>query len=97
MANLVSAPGSRSAYAPKWTLIALTVLLLLNVVFAIALLRWKRWGIYGLVVSTIVIFALNVVRGSNPAFCGLGTVVGIAVLLVLVNIGGDRRAWTQLE
>ena len=66
------------------------------VVCAIAILKWKKWGFWGLCVGYVCMAALNVSLGwgLEHAFGGL---VGLALLILLLNIGGEDNAWAQLE
>jgi hypothetical protein len=63
---------------------------ILNIVFAVALLAWKKWGFYGFCASAAIIFVINLVIGINPimAFVGL---IGPAILYGVLQIGGDRK------
>lgn len=74
----------------------LAVLAAANALFAFALLRWKKWGFFGITASALVALVVNLVIGINPglAFSGL---VGVALLYALLQIGGERKAWTQLD
>ena len=39
---------------PQWAIYILTVGTILNVVFAVAIVRWKKWGLYGFAAITKV-------------------------------------------
>lgn len=84
-----SLPASRGWAIPVFILLAIA-----NVVFAIALFQWRRWGFYGFVASSVVAFALNLAVGAGPAIAGL---LGPLVLFGVLQIGGPRRGWDQLE
>lgn len=71
------------------------VLVVLNVLFLVALLRWKRWGFYGIAVTVSLAAAINFLsEGLREALLGL---VGLAVLYGVLQIGGKRSTWSQLE
>jgi hypothetical protein len=82
--------------APPWGLPLMGVLSALNLVFAVALLQWKKWGFYGCCAVAVLAFIVNLSAGLGvgPSLLGL---VGIAALYGVLHIGGDRKAWPQLE
>lgn len=80
----------------EWALPVLIILGLFNVACAIALLRWKKWGFYGFLLSTIVTFTVNVAIGLNIFQSILGF-LGIAVLYWVLQIGKEKKGWDQLE
>lgn len=81
---------------PGWTLPVLGIAGIINIVCLIALFRWKRWGFYGAAALAALAFIVNLVAGLNimQAFFGL---FGIALLYGVLQIGGERKGWTQLE
>lgn len=81
---------------PVWALWFAMCMGILNVVFAAALFAWKKWGFYGFATTTIIAFGVNLYTGAalGQAFAGLG---GIALLFLMLQLGGDRKAWTQLD
>ena len=96
-ARLIPHLGAPSTNMTSWTLALLITLLVLNIVFAVALLEWKRWGAFGLVANALAFFVLNVIRGGSPIFAGVVALIVLLVLYVALNVGKDRRAWPQLE
>jgi hypothetical protein len=81
---------------PTWALFVLMVGCIANIVFAVALFRWKRWGFLGFLVTTILTLAINLSIGIKPAFVLLGA-CGILILYGVLQIGGDKKGWDQLE
>ena len=62
-----------------------------NVVLAIAVWRWKKWGVYGFLGMSILAFVANVLMGTpvlNTAFGLLGPVI----LWLLI-----RPRWTDFS
>ncbi len=82
--------------APAWAFLALAIGGVVNIICAIALFQWKKWGFYGFLVTAAVVFGVNLMIGINivQALFGL---VGIAILYAVLQIGGDKKGWTQLE
>ena len=68
----------------------------MNVVFAIAIFQWKKWGFFGVIVNTIVAFGINMYAGVGIGQSVLG-LVGVGVLFGVLQIGGDQNGWSQLE
>ena len=82
--------------APEWVLPALTVGGVLNIVFVIALFCWKRWGFWGLVLTYTVGPAVNLAAGLTLPQ-DLGSLVGLLILFVVLQIGKGNKGWPQLE
>jgi hypothetical protein len=72
------------ATAPSWALPVLLCLGAVNLVSAIALWRWQRWGLYALVASCLVIFGVNLSLGNSILVCLLG-LAGPVILLLLIR------------
>jgi hypothetical protein len=83
-------------HAPAWSRLALAVIGMANLVFSIALLRWKKWGFFGIVGTSILTLFVNLRNGVNPGFAVFG-LTGVVMLYTLLQIGKDRKGWTQLE
>jgi len=78
-------------------LILLALLGIANVVFAILLLRWKKIGFWGFVISSILalIINLSIGLGIGQSLFGL---IGIAILYGVFQIKKDNiSAWANLE
>jgi hypothetical protein len=73
-----------------------TALGIFNIICAIALFNWKKWGFYGFLASAVTAFIINISSGINLV-TSLSGFIGIAVLYGVLNIGGENRAWTRLE
>jgi len=69
---------------------------ILNVIFAVALLKWMRWGFYGLVATSLMAFGLNLYCGDGVLHSA-GVFIKIAVLYGVLQIGGKTSGWAQLE
>jgi len=73
------------------------MLALLNVIFSIKLLSWKKSGFYGLCMTIIVGFLINIVNGISP----LGAYLGLAGLPMLFGIlqikKNGRSTWEYLK
>ena len=68
----------------------------MNLVFAIALLRWKEWGFWGFVATSVVIFFVNLSFGFSLGRALLG-LLGVANLYGVLHIGKERQGWSQLD
>ena len=82
--------------APDWVFPVITISCLISVVCAIALFRWKKWGFYGLVGSSIAVFTSNIAIG-----CGISSLLydflDIIILYGVLHIGKENKGWPQLE
>lgn len=82
--------------APGWAFPVLAILGVVNIICAVALFQWKKWGFYGICATTTagLLINLSIGVGIGPSLTGL---IGIALLYGVLQIGGDRKAWPQLE
>ena len=83
--------------AEDWMIPILIVGSLLNVVFAVALLRWKKWGFFGFAALGAMIFVLNMMAGLGAQ--SLAGLVGIGILWVVLQVAkeGQPKAWELME
>jgi hypothetical protein len=81
---------------PGWAFPALIAAGFFNLVCAIALFRWKKWGFWGFVGSAAVTLGVNIAAGLSPG-SALGGFVGIAILYGVLQIGDENKGWPQLE
>jgi len=81
---------------PRWILLVSMLLCSANVACAVALLNWKKWGFLGICITTTVAATLNVVTSPKPLQI-VGGFIGVAVLYGVLQMGGKRSAWSQLE
>ena len=92
--------GTSTAYiqkfsnAPSWALPALRYLCLFHIVCLSAIFRWKKWGYWGAITASVLSVIINIViEGKLENLAGL---IGIAILYGVLQIGGERKGWTQL-
>lgn len=79
------------------TLLAVVVALsVLNILFAIALLSWQKWGFYGFAANAVAAFGVNLWAGVGLLETLLG-LAGVAILYLLLRLGGERSAWAQMS
>ena len=80
---------------PGWAFPVLIVMSLFNLVCAIALFQWKKWGFWGFCASSIVALVVNLSVGlGTGAFVGL---LGILLLYGALHIGKENKGWPQLD
>jgi hypothetical protein len=67
-----------------------------NLIFAIALFRWMKWGFWGVCVTSVValITNLSIGLGIGPSLVGL---IGIGLLYWVLNMGEANKAWPRLR
>lgn len=76
---------------PAWAPPVLAVMSLANVAFAYGIWNYKKWGVYGIVVSSIVALVINLMSGI-PITSSLFGLVGLAILFYLI-----RPVWEDFE
>lgn len=94
----LSAAGMKQAgLQPSPVILGIVVIgALANIAFAIALFRWRKWGFYGLVATSIIALVTNLSLGLGIGRSVFG-LAGIALLYWLLNMGGERKAWPHLK
>jgi len=86
---------NRIPFCPGWAIPVLTICGILNVVFAIALLRWRRWGFVGFIATALLTFAVNAsIRVSF--FQALLGLFGVAILYGVLQIGDKEEGPVSL-
>lgn len=66
-----------------------------DIIFAIALFNRRRWGFYGIVVTTIV-GAFEIAFAGDGVVRSLSALLRVPLLYWLLNLGGSRKAWPRL-
>jgi hypothetical protein len=80
---------------PTWIIYLCVAIYIINIVCAIALFRWKKWGFYVLLSLCTVGFVLSLVVGDiRSAVMGF---VPALVLYGVLHIGDGNKGWDQLE
>jgi hypothetical protein len=86
-----------TAAIPSWVFIVLGLMGIANIIFAVALLKWKKWGFWGFAFTSIIAAAVNLQMGTSvlQTLLGLG---GVAILYAILRIRKDEvSAWDNLE
>lgn len=81
---------------PEWTFPVYAALGIVNVICAIALARWKKWGFFGFVATTLVGLVINIIVEVEIMQMIFG-LLGIVILFGVLHIGKENKGWTQLE
>jgi hypothetical protein len=84
------------ATPPEWIFPVLGVLCILNLVCVFALFKWKKWGFWGFLLISIVAIIVNLSIGVGFGQSLLG-LVGVILLFAVLQIGKERKGWSQLE
>lgn len=82
--------------APDWVFLVLAALSIFRVICAIALWKWKKWGFWGILASTVAAWLINLSIENLAAVLSPSGFIGVALLWILLNIG-ENKAWSQLE
>jgi hypothetical protein len=81
---------------PGWYLPVSTAATVFVIIFAVALLKWKAWGFWGLVALEGISVLINIAASGNY-WAIPGGLMGVAILVMLLNMGGENKAWNNLE
>lgn len=89
------------SYAPSlpvWVIYGMGLLGLCNIIFAVALFYFKKWGFWGYCgVSLVQLVVSLYYTPSNPFLNILVTVIAILILYWALNIGKENKAWPRLK
>ena len=78
-------------------MILLAVLVIFNIIFSVMLLKWKKWGFWGLIFTSIGAFVINLSIGLGIGQSIIG-LFGIAILFGILQIKKDNiSAWDNLD
>ncbi len=82
---------------PIYILSILGLIGIANVVFSFALFKWKLWGFYGFIVSSLASFIINLMIGVEVVQSVMG-LIGIAFLYGVLQIKKNNiAAWNYME
>ena len=82
---------------PTWVFIVSGLLGAANIMFAIELLRWKKWAFWGFVFAAFAAAAINLKMGTSVLQTSIG-LAGIIVLYAILRIKNNGvSAWDNLE
>jgi hypothetical protein len=82
--------------APRALFFLLALLGVFNLVCAIALFRWKKWGFWAFCGSSVLALLVNLSLGLGIRSTVLG-LLGFIILYGVLHIGKENKGWPQLE
>jgi hypothetical protein len=85
-----------SSTLPGWAIPTLVIVLAFNIMCAVALFRWKKWGFWGFCASSLFSIVVNLKLGLG-VLESLQGLISIIILIGVLQIGGKNKGWTQLE
>ena len=80
---------------PAWVVAVSAGGLLLNIICAIALFRWKKWGFWAITAVGVLGFLISLYCGRG--FASVYGLLGVVILYLVLQIGKERSGWSQLE
>ena len=80
----------------EWAIPVLAIMGVFNLVCAVALWKWKKWGFYGFAASAFIALIINLSIGLSPANAFMG-LLGIPLLYWVLNMGKAEKAWPRLQ
>lgn len=87
--SITTTVGPPLSNMPAWIIFLLGIGSIAQFIFAMAIWKWKKWGMYGLVgLSIIVCFINSIYINNQSAILGLAGAATIAFLL--------RKSWNQM-
>jgi len=88
---LIIKSGSDSSVSIGMALPSLALTSLTALIFIFAVYKWKKWGVYGFALTTLITFSINMKMGVSNITAILG-LLGITVLVYLI-----RPYWDQMD
>ena len=81
---------------PQWLLGLLTLICLLNILFAVFIFQWKKWAFWGFLATSVSTMGINyAVYGIRQALIGLFAIVILYATLQIKEQG--KSAWENLR
>ena len=68
-----------------------------QIVFAIALLNFQKWGFWGMVMSGLAVLLMQINLGTATVLSVMSTLFGLSILYGLLRPGGKNDAWFRLS
>ncbi len=81
----------------SWAVPVLVLLLILEIICAVALFSWKKWGFWGFCAVNIVGLGVDFFLGISLLWSSITVVTGIIFLFAVLNIGKEDKGWPQLD
>ena len=81
---------------PRWYFFTLAAVNLIKLVSAYAILSWKKWGFWLFTLICFVNLGVNLITGFHIPNGILGIIIA-AILFGVLQIGGDKKGWNQLD
>ena len=81
----------------SWAVPVLVLLLILEIICAVALFSWKKWGFWGFCAVNVIGIVVDIGLGISIVWPLVAVLVSIAVLYGVLNIGQDNKGWPQLD
>ena len=75
---------------PAWTIPLYGIICFANFIFAIAIWKWKKWGMYGFATSAGINFLIDATYDN--IFTALFGLVGVGILALFL-----RQVWSHME
>jgi hypothetical protein len=81
----------------SFTFVALMIVSLSNIAFALSLFKWKKWGFYGSIVSSIIGLLINTNLELPLEQTVLG-LLGVGILFAVLQIKQNGKStWDNME
>jgi hypothetical protein len=83
--------------SPGWAIPVLVILLIFEIVCAVALFSWKKWGFWGFCAVNVIGLIVDIYLGISLFWPFIEVLVGIAILYLALNIGKEEKGWPPLD
>ena len=79
---------------PVWAVPVLVTVQAFEIICLIALFNWKKWGFWFFCAFGGIAVIINILLGVGVT--AFGTLISVAILYGVLNIGGENKGWVQL-
>lgn len=84
--------------APHWLPYVLALMGCINIICAIALFNWKKWGFWGICLVAIINIIIDIsFRLSTVPVVIISAAIFLLILYLALQLGKENKAWNQLS
>ena len=89
--------NAASRSSAGWAIPILVILLIFQVVCAVALFMWKKWGFWGICAINAIGLFVDILLGLSIIWPTAAVIISIAMLYGVLQLGRDNKGWPQLK
>jgi len=83
--------------SPVWESLLFAAIAFIDIVCAVAIFNWKRWGVWGLCAVAFIGFIISIIQGNLLIIAIINLTISVGLLFIVLNIGDENKGWPQLK